>query len=243
MAPSHASNAVDKFLKLLMNNNKPFGNKIILFGGDFRQCLPIYRHAPRAAIVQLSIKYSPHWCHFRVFRLTTNVRCIDQNYNQWLLQVGNGLITCELGNDLIELPQNIVMENSLIEHTFGKVLAASDVSDFASSAILCPTNDAVNKLNEKVLEILDGDLLHTFESIDSIDTDDEQERMNFPVEFLNSLNPSGLPPHRLNLKIGAIIMLLRNINTKYGLCNGTRLAVTKITKNVISAEILTGSAV
>ena len=35
----------------------------------------------------------------------------------------------------------------------------------------------------------------------------------------------GLPPHSLDLKIGAPIMLLRNINPSAGLANGTRLVV------------------
>jgi ATP-dependent DNA helicase PIF1 len=34
----------------------------------------------------------------------------------------------------------------------------------------------------------------------------------YEVEFLNTLNYSGLPPHTLTLKVGMPIMLLRNIN-------------------------------
>ena len=35
-------------------------------------------------------------------------------------------------------------------------------------------------------------------------------------------------------------MLIRNLNIKNGLCNGTRLQVTKLGKNIIYAKILTG---
>ncbi|GFV93150.1 ATP-dependent DNA helicase [Trichonephila clavipes] len=49
-----------------------------------------------------------------------------------------------------------------------------------------------------------------------------------------------MPPHVLNLKVGAVIMLLRNFNPSTGLCNGTRLIIRKLMPNVIDAEILTG---
>ena len=61
------------------------------------------------------------------------------------------------------------------------------------------------------------------------------------VECLNTLLPSGLPPHRLTLKVGAPIMLLRYISNKRGLANGTRLIVKGIHSRVIDAEIATGN--
>lgn len=63
--------------------------------------------------------------------------------------------------------------------------------------------------------------------------------MNFPTEFLNSLDISGLPPHSLALKVGVPIIMLRNLNPPR-LCNGTRLAVQHLRNNVIEATILTG---
>ena len=45
----------------------------------------------------------------------------------------------------------------------------------------------------------------------------------FSVEYINSLNPNGMPHHCLTLKPGVPLMLLRNLEPKRGLCNGSRL--------------------
>ncbi len=43
-----------------------------------------------------------------------------------------------------------------------------------------------------------------------------------PVELLNTLLPSGLPPHKLVLKVGAPVVFIRNLNREQGIMNGTR---------------------
>lgn len=48
-----------------------------------------------------------------------------------------------------------------------------------------------------------------------------------------------MPPHHLQLKVGSSIILLRNLNPPR-LCNGTRLVVKQLMKNVIEASILNG---
>lgn len=62
----------------------------------------------------------------------------------------------------------------------------------------------------------------------------------YPLDFLNSVNPNGLPSHILNIKIGAIIMLLKNLSVGDGLCNGTRMVVKHFSCNLIQAETLLG---
>ena len=69
-------------------------------------------------------------------------------------------------------------------------------------------------------------------SIDAIESEDV-----IPVEFLNSLRLGGFPNHELKLKIGCIVMCLRNINEF--LRNGTRLRVTRLGEKFIVGTIIT----
>ncbi|XP_058727071.1 uncharacterized protein LOC131598493 [Vicia villosa] len=59
-------------------------------------------------------------------------------------------------------------------------------------------------------------------------------------EFLSSLRTSSLPNHHLKLKVGTPIMLMRNIDQSEGLCNGTRLCITKMAAHVLEASIMGG---
>ena len=70
-----------------------------------------------------------------------------------------------------------------------------------------------------------------------------QNELLYPPEFLNTLKFPGLPPNKLELKIGSPIMMLQNLNLGGGLCNGTRMIVTQLLSNLIQAEIITGNRI
>ena len=74
--------------------------------------------------------------------------------------------------------------------------------------------------------------------MDSVVTDDQHIRAAATIEFLNSMTPSGMPLHKLDLKVGATVILLRNLNPKKGLCNGTRLIIRDMQRHVLAAEII-----
>lgn len=100
--------------------------------------------------------------------------------------------------------------------------AAEHFTDHAwlcQTAILVPTNQSVNIINNILLQELPG-TLQVYKSIDT--TCDENEAVNYTPEFLNTLNPPGIPSHVLELKIGAPIVLLRNLHPPT-LFNGTQL--------------------
>ncbi|GFX68474.1 uncharacterized protein TNCV_2004881 [Trichonephila clavipes] len=89
-------------------------------------------------------------------------------------------------------------------------------------------NDQVSVLNERMLDKIHGES-QTYLSINTVCNPDEA--VNYPTEFLNSISVPGLPPHKLELKIGVPFILLRNLNPPK-LCNGTRLRVVSLQKTL-----------
>lgn len=229
-----------------MGTDALFGNIPVLFGGDFRQILPVVIKGSRAKTIKACFKHSPIWPQLQKFSLTTNQRARDDpQYSAFVLQVGEGRYPVQDDGSFM-FPPNLACHgpdtDSLIDEIFPNLNQnMGDMNYVTNRVILTPKNDDVDHINNKIAAMLDGDA-REYLSADSVE--DETGNQNgahlFPTEFLNSLTPSGIPPHRLILKIGAPIMLLRNLDCSKGLCNGTRLIVRALQHHVIDAEIAVG---
>ncbi|CAN1187170.1 ATP-dependent DNA helicase PIF1 [Linum perenne] len=62
----------------------------------------------------------------------------------------------------------------------------------------------------------------------------------YPPEFLNTLSFNGVPEHAITLKEYIPIMILRNLNPSLGLCNGTRVLITKLGHHVLQGIVIGG---
>ncbi|XP_076039424.1 ATP-dependent DNA helicase PIF1-like [Oratosquilla oratoria] len=152
--------------------------------------------------------------------------------------MGNGSIQSSLDGvapDVINIPDTCICNGSLIAEVFDNCTS----KEMKERLILCPKNSECLAVNEEVLRILPSEN-KTYLTTDSVSCDNDEEAQNHPMEFVHSLTPSGMPPHRLNLKVGAIIML-RNLSITQGLCNGTRLEVIQLHEHSIEASIISGS--
>jgi ATP-dependent DNA helicase PIF1 len=106
-------------------------------------------------------------------------------------------------------------------------------------AILTIKNTIVNSLNTQIVEAVPG-REHVFLSANLVETRDNQA-MAIGTEFLNTITLVGMPPHRLALKVGVHVILLRNLDAALGLCNGTRLIIWRLARRLIVAKIIGGA--
>jgi hypothetical protein len=99
-------------------------------------------------------------------------------------------------------------------------------------SILAPKNTDIDEVNNAILESLSKES-HMYLSTNSLTLTEEGASVVarvsmdslYPVEFLNTLQFNDITNHKLELKVGMPILLLRNLNQLIGLCNGTKLIV------------------
>jgi hypothetical protein len=103
--------------------------------------------------------------------------------------------------------------------------------------ILAFTNEVCLNINKEVIKQLPGEEC-IYYSADSIVSANQNDALNYPTDFSNSITLSGMPPHKLILKTWTVVMLIRNLCSKKGLCNGTRLIISNMQRYSITAEIL-----
>ncbi|KAL4573550.1 hypothetical protein LXL04_020360 [Taraxacum kok-saghyz] len=245
MAHRQAVEAVDRSIQDITKLNLSFGGKIMILGGDFRQVLPVVSRGTRAQIVDSSLRMSPQWPSIKKLSLTINMRALaDPWFSEFLMRVGDGEEGA-IDGTFIRIPDDMSIpytdkgksKDDLIDAIFPSLQINGGSSDYIiSRAILSTKNENVDEINDQLIDRFIGEQ-RVYYSFDEA----EDDKNNFyPMEFLNSLNVSGLPPHYLRLKIGCPIILLRNIDPSNGLCNGTRLICKGFQMNVIDAEIAVG---
>ncbi|XP_074270207.1 uncharacterized protein LOC141593152 [Silene latifolia] len=108
MARKENVEAMDTLLRDLCHPDVIFGGKLIVFGDDFRQILPVVPQKSNREVVAYSLVSSKLWPQRTKFRLTENIRDgQDPAFSAFLLALGNGEL--ETGENVyVELPPGIV---------------------------------------------------------------------------------------------------------------------------------------
>lgn len=199
--------AIDRTMKDLRGNQRIFGGALILLSGDFRQILPVVPRSTPADEINACLKLSSLWRFVKKLTLNTNMRVQLHNdqtadrFSKQLLDIGNGKVPIDNATGLITLPNDFCTisqtKEELIESVFPNIVRNYKNHNWLRErAILAPKNIHVNEINFLIQEKLPG-AVTSYKSFDSATTDELQ--VNYPIEFLNSLDPSGMPPHCLNL--------------------------------------------
>jgi hypothetical protein len=247
MTHKKALEALHRTLQDFRGNEQLFGGALILLSGDFRQTLPVLPRSTPADELNACLKSSFLWRHVQKLTLKTNMRVQLQHdasaecFAKQLLDIGNGKMAIDESTKCITLPTDFCKITStrdeLIEKVFPNIAHHYKNHQWLTErAILAAKNNDVNAINFTIQNEIPGEAT-TYKSIDTVMNQDDV--INYPTEFLNSLDLPGMPPHVLTLKNGVPLILLRNINPPR-LCNGTRLSVKKMSNNIIEATILTG---
>jgi len=245
MTDKRAFEALDRTLRDLTGNSQPMGGICMLLCGDFRQILPVIPRGTRGNIVDACLKKSHLWDGIIVKHLHTNMRvylCGDQAAGQFagqLLAIGDGKFPTD--NNVVQLPEimgTFVCDiNELMSRVYPDLLSNfTNITWLSERCILAPLNKTTRTINTTLVEQLPGECIQ-YKSLDSVP--DESQAVEFPTEFLNSLEVSGLPPHSLSLKVGAPIIILRSLDPPR-VTNGTRCVITKLSANTIDAKISHG---
>lgn len=259
MQHRHCVEAVDRTLKDLRETKSTFGGLSVIFAGDFRQTLPIVPGGTMYDQRKACLKSSYLWKQLCVFHLHENLRLKvasanprfnPREYAEWLLKLGSGELNTD-NTDTISIDQVDVeiippftydphliltwLYDDLVNHILQKKWDFL-IKYYSSRCLITPLNTTVEDMNTIMLDKLPG---QAFVST-SIDEMDDQFKDPMSIDVLNAFESTGFPYHRLLLKIGQPVMVIRNLSIAQGICNGTRLIILSITRHLLQCKILTG---
>ncbi|XP_058749840.1 uncharacterized protein LOC131622824 [Vicia villosa] len=140
MATKFCFESLDKSLKDIMSgmphaSHKIFGGKVVVFGGDFRQIIPIIPRGTRSDIIHATINSSYIWDHCKVLKLTKNMRLQSgettsttndiRRFSEWILNIRDGTV-CEPNDGYADIciPDEFLISNfsdpikAIVEDTY-----------------------------------------------------------------------------------------------------------------------------
>ncbi|QRV97710.1 ATP-dependent DNA helicase PIF1 [Ceratobasidium sp. AG-Ba] len=237
--------------------NKPgqlFGGITVVFGGDFRQILPVVRRGEPEDIIDTCLKRSALWNQLTKLHLTENMRLQGDpdaaQHAAFLLEVGQGTSIEEghSGSVRFSPDMHVPSRAALIDSVYQdlqnlQVNTPAAATFLQERTILTGRNDDVLNLNKTILAKFPGET-KVYNSADKVRMEvgvDNEDTAALSTEFLNSLNCASIPVSKLELKKGCPIMILRNLAPSQGVCNGTRAVIEKMGSKVLEVKLLTGN--
>ena len=152
----HNVEAVDRTLRDLLNESeKAFGGLTFVFGGDFKQILPVIIRGGKAQTIGASIRKSRLWGHLMVLHLHQNMWLntgieAEANLAKWQLEIGQGKHTDKDG--IILLPEHFKCRENTVASLMGSIYPRIGSGNkpplyFAERTILSGLNSEVDSIN------------------------------------------------------------------------------------------------
>ena len=133
MSNKHVAECVDRSLRDICSCDLPFGGKVMVLGGDFRQIPPVVKHGLRAEVVSCCLNRSYLWRYVKIIKPTINMRLqtlLSQDalevskFSNFLLRVGEGTEP-EDDNQMIHIDNKFVVPGDsitdLVTSVFGNL--------------------------------------------------------------------------------------------------------------------------
>jgi hypothetical protein len=224
MVHAQVAETLNRTLTDIMSNSRPFGGKVVLWMGDFKQLLPVVRYGHGQ---NYTIQSCSWWPHVVQLRFSQNYRAIrNPEYVAFLEQVGQGDI------DLVEFPieNTVATYDDMIREVYGTQFDHHH-------QILALTLETCDIINSMCFQKFPGNMLTSAASDSYLDCGAPDD---FPPDYIDSLAMKGAPPSILKLKIGAKYMCIRNLDQKRGIVNGTMMVLLSVGRKHLQFRLLSG---
>jgi hypothetical protein len=214
-----------------------------LLGGDFSQTLPVVTHGTKADILNTCLLSSPLWLTSSQISFDCKKICASaMSQMNKLMELSKGLLNNM--EDNICIPDSLISPylSALLLHTYPNISHTQTMDYFRDWCILAPCNWEANEINDFVLEQFLGHSYNLWAVDKAFDPDTEMVSEDpYPPELLHCITPSGFPLAWLKLKIGCPVIVLQNLHSAEGVCNGSRGIVTRISTRVVKVLLHNGT--
>ncbi len=226
MVHADVANTVERTLRDIMHDERPFGGKIFVWTGDFKQLLPVVRFGKGH---NFTIQTCAWWSSVHKIKFSKNWRAaLNPVYTAFLEDVGNGRVE----KVVVPAPCRVDSYAVLIDRVYGDTFPNGH-------QILALTLETCAEINALCFDKLPGEMTESPAADVYVDCSD---RDAFPPDYIATLPIKGAPPWMLQFKPGARYMCIRNIDPARGLINGTMLQLLAVGRRYIQVQILTGKS-
>lgn len=202
-------NSIAKFIR---KNNNPFGGMRLILAGDFLQLCPVKDEW---------IFTSEHWnaLNLKVIHMNEPKRFTDIEFYNTLMRIRNGQLS--LG-DYTKLKDRVKAYNDYMSSSDDHPVKPTILYSLKCDVDLVNQGE-MDKISEKSYQ---------YDAIDSFTPLESGVTIDYYKPVLDDLAPKVL-----SLKVGAQVMITRNLDVTAQICNGTRAVITELSNETITVRL------